>query len=94
MTVFFAEKDARFRAENLEDFVDVDVATCFFCFFCFCLLRSVFLLLFPLKTKVDQANKYDIFNFFVFSNELNPGDCKSPPRRGNNTLTLPELYFY
>ena len=86
MTVFLLKKTPGFEQKTSR------ILLMLFCFFC--LLRSVFLLLFPLKTKVDQANKYDVLNFFVFSNELNPGDCKSPPRRGNTTLTLPELYFY
>ena len=96
----FAEEDPRFRVENLKDFVDVDVdvdvAIWFllfvFCFFCY--LRYVFVLLFRLKTKVGQVNKYDIVSFFGFSHELNPEDCKSPPRLWNNTLALPDLYFY
>ena len=89
MTVFLLKKTPGFEQKTSR----ILLMLMFFLFF-FCLLRSVFLLLFPLKTKVDQANKYDVLNFFVFSNELNPGDCKSPPRGGNNTLTLPELYFY
>lgn len=40
---FFAEKDAMFRAENLEDFVDLDVATCFFFVFFGLFFYSCFL---------------------------------------------------
>ena len=92
MTVFLLKKTPGFEQKTSRILLMLMLQLVFFFFFC--LLRSVFLLLFHLKTKADQANKYDVLNFFVFSNELNPGDCKSPPRRGNNTLTLPELYFY
>ena len=85
MTVFLLKKTPGFEQKTSR------ILLMLFCFFC--LLRSVFLLLFPLKTKVDQANKYDVLNFFVFSNELNPGDCKSPPRRGNNTQLFQSSIF-
>lgn len=91
MTVFLLKNTPGFEQKTLRILLMLMLQLFFF----FCLLRSVSLLLFRLKTKIDQANKYDVLNFFAFSNELlNPGDCKSPPRRGNNTLTLPELYFY
>jgi len=87
MTVFLLKKTPGFEQKTSRILLMLQL-------YFFCLLRSVFLLLFRLKTKVDQANKYDILNFFIFSNEINPDGCKSPPRLGNNTLTLPELYFY